>query len=160
MGALLALVPLKDWVYCGVIAALGITFGWYTVHERNIGEAKLAASVASATKKTLDAATKANEIRAAADAKTIQSLTSDYNAKLAASNASGAALALRLRDYESARSSGRALPGDPATPGSPDVPAAQPASVDDAVAGVIEAAGHDADQVKALQEYISRVCLK
>ena len=154
----LALIPAKDWLYGAIITALLISFGVYTAHERDIGKAKEAAAVASATKKALDAATKANEIRAAADAKTIQSLTSDYNAKLAASNASASALAQRLRDYESARSSGRAVPGDPATPGSPDVPAAQPGSVESAVSGVIVAAGHDADQVAALQKYIETVC--
>ena len=44
MPALLALVPLKDWIYSGVIVALLAGFGWYTVHERHIGEAKIEAS--------------------------------------------------------------------------------------------------------------------
>jgi hypothetical protein len=156
----LALIPAKDWLYGAIITALLISFGVYTAHERDIGKAKEAAAVASATKKALDAAAKQNEIRAAADAKINQSIEADFNAKLSASTAANGALAQRLRDYESARSSGRAVPGDPATPGSPDVPAAQPASVDDAVAAVIEAAGHDADQVIALQNYIGAVCLK
>lgn len=37
MIALLKLIPFKDWVYGGVIAALLIGFGVYTVHERHIG---------------------------------------------------------------------------------------------------------------------------
>ena len=44
MPALLALVPLKDWIYGGIIVALLAGFGWYTVHERHIGEAKIEAS--------------------------------------------------------------------------------------------------------------------
>lgn len=39
MGALLALIPTKDWIYGGVVVALLAGFGWYTVHERNIGKA-------------------------------------------------------------------------------------------------------------------------
>jgi hypothetical protein len=36
---LLALVPVKDWLYGGVILAMLAGFGWYTVHERNLGAA-------------------------------------------------------------------------------------------------------------------------
>jgi hypothetical protein len=44
MPALLALVPLKDWIYVGIIVTLLAAFGVYTVHERHIGEAKIEAS--------------------------------------------------------------------------------------------------------------------
>lgn len=44
MGALLALIPAKDWVYGGIIAALLAGFGWYTVHERAEGAAKIIAA--------------------------------------------------------------------------------------------------------------------
>jgi hypothetical protein len=44
MGALLALVPLKDGVYGSIIVALLAGFGWYTVHERNEGAAKIVAA--------------------------------------------------------------------------------------------------------------------
>lgn len=43
MLALLKLIPLKDWIYAGIIAALLGLFGWYTVHERNIGKADVVA---------------------------------------------------------------------------------------------------------------------
>ena len=46
MGALLALVPLKDWVYCGAIVALLTGFGLYTHHERTIGANEALAPVA------------------------------------------------------------------------------------------------------------------
>lgn len=41
MLALLKLVPVKDWIYAGIIAALLALFGVYTVHERHIGEQKI-----------------------------------------------------------------------------------------------------------------------
>jgi hypothetical protein len=44
MGALLALIPVKDWVYGGIIAALLVGFGWYTVHERHEGAEKILAA--------------------------------------------------------------------------------------------------------------------
>jgi hypothetical protein len=44
MPALLALIPLKDWIYGGIIAALLVGFGVYTIHERHIGEEKIEAS--------------------------------------------------------------------------------------------------------------------
>jgi hypothetical protein len=37
---LLKLIPSKDYIYCGVIAALLAGFGWYTYHERAVEHAK------------------------------------------------------------------------------------------------------------------------
>jgi hypothetical protein len=55
MGALLALVPVKDWIYGGIIAALLAGFGYYTIHERDVQKAKdfaaAARAVAAANKK-------------------------------------------------------------------------------------------------------------
>jgi hypothetical protein len=55
LAALLKLVPLKDWVYVAIIAALLGAFGWYTIHERDIQKAKdmaaAARAVAAANKK-------------------------------------------------------------------------------------------------------------
>ena len=44
MLALLKLIPLKDFVYGAIIAALIGLFIYWTVHERHIGEAKLVAA--------------------------------------------------------------------------------------------------------------------
>jgi hypothetical protein len=44
MLALLKLVPIKDWIYAGIIVALLAAFGWYTAHERGIGEKKIEAA--------------------------------------------------------------------------------------------------------------------
>lgn len=38
MFALLKLIPLKDWIYSGIIATLLILFGVYTIHERHVGQ--------------------------------------------------------------------------------------------------------------------------
>ena len=57
MTALLALIPLKDWIYCGIIAALLVGFGVYTHHERVIGADEALAPVAVlAQKATLQVA--------------------------------------------------------------------------------------------------------
>lgn len=48
MLALLSSIPLKDWLYGGVIAVLLAGFGWYTYHERGIGEQKIEAANAKA----------------------------------------------------------------------------------------------------------------
>jgi hypothetical protein len=43
MLALFQLIPIKDWIYAGIIAGL-IAFGWYyTVHERDVGKAQIVA---------------------------------------------------------------------------------------------------------------------
>jgi hypothetical protein len=41
MLALLKLIPIKDYVYGAVIIALLTGFGWYTFHERAVGEKKI-----------------------------------------------------------------------------------------------------------------------
>lgn len=46
--AFLKLVPTKDWLYGGILAALLISFGWYTHHERTVGAAKIVHSDAVA----------------------------------------------------------------------------------------------------------------
>lgn len=69
MLALLKLVPLRDWLYIGLITAILAAFGLYTVHERHIGrdealapvavlaqKAKLQIAVGSATATALETA--------------------------------------------------------------------------------------------------------
>jgi hypothetical protein len=41
---LLKLIPGKDYIYCGIIAALLAGFSWYTIHERDEGAAKVIAA--------------------------------------------------------------------------------------------------------------------
>lgn len=44
MPAFLALIPVKDWVYAGLILTLLAGFGAYTIHERHVGEVKVEAA--------------------------------------------------------------------------------------------------------------------
>lgn len=37
-------IPIKDYIYLGIILALATAFGWYTFHERSIGSAAVVAS--------------------------------------------------------------------------------------------------------------------
>jgi hypothetical protein len=43
MGAIFALIPLKDWVYCGILVAVLAGGAWFIHHERVIGEQKIEA---------------------------------------------------------------------------------------------------------------------
>ena len=68
MGALLALIPGKDLAYGSAIIALLIGFGWYTIHERNLGAAHEIAAlkvssdklIAQTAKQTADLQARAN----------------------------------------------------------------------------------------------------
>jgi len=68
MGALLALIPSKDWLYVAAISALLIGFGAYTIHERRAGAAHEAAALKASSlileKQTAD---KTAELKAKAD---------------------------------------------------------------------------------------------
>ena len=68
MGALLALIPSKDLVYCAILLAVIAGFGAYTVHERHLGAAHETAALkvssaklqAETDKKTADLQARAN----------------------------------------------------------------------------------------------------
>lgn len=53
MLALLKMVSIKDWLYAGLIVALLGGFGWYTIHERSIGEAHEIAALKISSDKIL-----------------------------------------------------------------------------------------------------------
>lgn len=158
MGALLAAFGIKDIVYGTMIVALLGAAAYERHHLIVEGEADKMAQLASSTKKLLDANAAKLEKQREADLATINSIETGYNEALKSSVASNTNLANRLRDYEATRSSAGAVQGH--TPGvsRPASAAPVPGSVDEAVGGVIQAAGHDADQVKALQDYITKEC--
>jgi hypothetical protein len=68
MGALLALIPSKDLVYCAILLAVIAGFGAYTVHERHLGAAHETAAlkvssdklIAQTAKQTADLQARAN----------------------------------------------------------------------------------------------------
>ena len=67
MLAFLRLVPLKDWLYAGIIAALLICFGLYTGHEREVGAARiLEADTAALVKATAKAKAETDRLQAKA----------------------------------------------------------------------------------------------
>lgn len=68
MLAFLRLVPLKDWLYAGIIAALLIAFGAYTKHERTVGASRiLAADAAALVKATATAKAETDRLQKKAD---------------------------------------------------------------------------------------------
>lgn len=144
MGALLALIPGKDWLYGGIIVALLIGFGWYTHRERSIGAANELAAVQTASAKEQENAREAIIALNAHYAATVAAIQETQNAQLKAAAADSATLAGRLRNYEANRSCPRpVLAGSPAAPaGSASSPGSD-SSVESAVERVIAAAEHD-----------------
>jgi hypothetical protein len=133
----------------------GVYEHYHLVHE---GEALYEAKVAKVT--AAAQAQRSRELAAqhAADLANLKTIEDQYENRLAATSALTDDLAIRLRDYEAASRRGAALPGDPATTAGPDAPAVVANRVERAVDGVITSAGHDADQVIALQSYIKQEC--
>jgi len=103
VSALLALVPIKDWVYVGVIVALLTAFGIYTVHERHEGEAHEIAAL----KKSSDAlqAKEAAHVIAVAKAYADSANANEekLNAQLQAAADQHNSDADRLREYDAYR---------------------------------------------------------
>jgi hypothetical protein len=103
MSALLALIPLKDWIYGGIIVAILAGFGWYTVHERDLGKA----SEVAALKKSSDelqakaAAHVAQVAKAYSTASTVN--LENLNAQLKAASDQHDSDAQRLREYDAYR---------------------------------------------------------
>ena len=154
MGALFALIPLRDKLWAAGVIAL-VAFGWYEYeHLQHVGAAKqLAAEQAASAKVQAEAA------------KTIANQQADYDAKLKATQEAqnvalqeaaneSAGLAARLRVALTARCPGTVLQGAaPAAPsaatGAGSAGQAQPGSAADAsvidadIDAIIAAAAHD-----------------
>jgi hypothetical protein len=152
MLALLKLIPLKDWAYAGIIAALLIGFGVFVSHERSIGEQKI---------EVADAALAAKQIELNTEKEThaqdvINTATEVYKNTLAAAPAPDAPHVF-VCDRATAPSGSAVRPG--ASAGSSvdagtHVP--EESSVD--IGPGLDTIGRDADaQVIALQSYI-RAC--
>lgn len=104
MGALLALIPGKDWLYGGIIVALLIGFGWYTHRERSIGAANEVKVVQAASAKVQAAAAKQIATINAQHAATVAAIKVVQNAQLQIAAIDSAVLTQRLRNYEANRS--------------------------------------------------------
>ena len=149
MLALLKLIPLKDWAYAGIIAALLIGFGVFVHHERNIGEQKI---------ETADAALAAKQIELNTEKEThaqdvINTATEVYKNTLAAAPAPDAPHVF-VRECPAASSSGAVRPDASAGFGADaNTHVPEESSVD--IGPSLDTIGRDADaQVIALQAYI------
>jgi hypothetical protein len=157
MLALLSSLGIKDAVYGFLIIALGSFLVYERAHLINEGKADVERQLAASTAKLTAANNAALAKQAADDAAAITALESSYANALKASDANAGALAVRLRNYL-AGSGKAALSGNPAAPGKPDAAPIISGSVGAALGSVITAAGDDAEQVIALQQYITAVC--
>lgn len=85
MIALLKLIPFKDWVYGGIIAALLVGFGVYTAHERHIGAENQAVKTARVAEK---AEAQVQEVTVTAQKEELKS-AKDFDQAVAAGPVSG-----------------------------------------------------------------------
>ncbi len=100
---LLALIPTKDWIYAGIILAMLGGFGWYTVHERDIGKAHEIAALKKSSDE-LQAKAAAHVVQVAkAYATASTSNMETLNAQLKVASDRHNSDARRLREYEAYR---------------------------------------------------------
>jgi hypothetical protein len=155
----LALIPVKDWIYAGIIAALLAGFGWYTVHERNLGAAhEVAALKTSSDKLQQQTAVQTAELQAKATM-----AEQAYDKEVNNLNSLPTPI---VRLCNNATNSGRVVPkagatiagdGDtgPAAPGIQPVPSGNSEGPD--IGSMLSALAARADQVSAtLREYQGR----
>lgn len=135
---MLALIPLKDWIYLGVIVALLAAFGGYTVHERRAGAAhEITALQKSSAKLTADADKKIATLTAA-HAATLKKVLDDHDTQIAADTSQHNADLARLRDADAYRHQHPAISS-----------AAQPSGTAAAGSGV---AGQDGGSIERLEQ--------
>lgn len=161
----LSLLPIKDWIYGGVILALliGGAIAWHKhdITEQNIGKQMIEAAVKAENTRVTEQNAKDNATKEAADAAQVAQEKQDYEKRLTDANNLTASLNARLRQL-SANSAGRsaAVPGQAGSGSGANDSTGISTSAELALEGVITAAGHDADKVTALQAYVDNVCLK
>lgn len=150
MFALLKLIPLKDWAYAGIIAALLVGFGVFVHHERSIGEQKI---------ETADAVLAAKQIELNTEKEThaqdvINTATNVYKNTLAAAPAADAPHVFVC----DRATGGSAVRPDASAGSSADAGTHVPEESSVDIGPGLDTVGRDADaQVIALQTYI-RAC--
>jgi hypothetical protein len=101
--ALFSLIPIKDWVYSGIIIAILAGFGWYTIHERDIGKADEVAALQKSSQ-ALQAKAAAHVAQVAKAYSTASSVNlENLNAQLKAASDQHDSDAQRLREYDAYR---------------------------------------------------------
>lgn len=114
MLALLKLIPIKDWLYTGIIAALLIGFWYYTVHERELGAAREMAALQASSAKLQVAAQKQVAETAANYATTLNTIQEKQSDEIKMAAAQHDADARSLLYYDTYRRLHPAL-GSPAS---------------------------------------------
>ncbi len=139
MPGLLSLIPLKDWVYGALIAAL-LAFGVYEVnHLKAEGAAhEVAVLQASSAKLTADAQ-KQVVATATAYAKSLTKVKGDLDEQVKTAAVQHDSDAQRLRDYDAYRRQHAALGSAGGGSGSQSAGASSAISVDDVLAGMEQA---------------------
>jgi hypothetical protein len=157
---LLALIPAKDWLYGAVIVALLAGFGWYTVHERNLGAAHEVAALKTSSDKLLaQTAKQTADLQARA---TMAERTYDKeHALITTQPLDSVRLCKPTNRYilvpkAGAVVAGNASPGA-ATPGIQQMPAGNYSVPGPDIGGMLDALGAAADSVSAtLREFQGR----
>lgn len=165
IGSVLNLIPGVHYVYAGIIIA-GL-IGGYTAwqihdrHEQRIGAQRIEVAVAAAKAAAEAQNAKDNAARKANDDAQVAREKADYEKRIADSNATVASLNARLRKLAASGNSDQvAVPSNPGSASGTNDASGISGSVELALEGIVTAAGHDADKVAGLQDYITNVCVK
>jgi hypothetical protein len=144
-------VPLRDYIYAAAIIILLIAFGWYTVHERDVGQAKEIAALRASSDKLLANANKTIATLTAQHAAEVAQVKENLNAQIQAANAQHDSDLQRLRAYDAYRHSHPALPGAVAGPAASTANASGSGSLDERLTSLelvalqLAAAGREVD---------------
>ena len=144
---MLSFLPLRDWIYLGVIVGALIAFGVYTRHERAIGAQHELQVVQKASDEAKAEAQKRIDALTAQHATEVAKVKSDEAANLALANQRADDLSVRLRDYSRRGCTNPVLDSAPtaAAGGAPSAGSTggAPAGVELALERLIHAAEHD-----------------
>jgi hypothetical protein len=162
MGALLAMIPGKDLLYGAILVVLLAGFGWYTVHERNLGAAHEVAALKSSSDK-LQAQTAAQTVELKARANMAEQAYAKEHLSISNLPAlqpvrlcNGSANSDRVVPKAARANAGNASTGT-APVGLQPVPSGDPGVTGPDISGMLSALAQSADQVSAtLREFQGR----
>ena len=117
------LFGLKDYLYGAALLILVAGFGWYTVHERDLGKARELAILQESSQKLQAAADAHVAALVAQHDHEVASLKGTYENQRIIDSAQRISDAQRLHNYDAYRSAGTPVPGASGGPGNPPVSA-------------------------------------
>ena len=160
MGALLALIPSKDLVYCAILLAVIAGFGAYTVHERHLGAAHETAALkvssaklqAETDKKTADLQARANMAEQAYEKEHLLTVNQPVPVVRVCHNANSGSVVSNAGPTKPGNEGSSTAPGSVQPMPSGDSSVAGPD-----IGGMLSALAASADQISAtLREFQSR----